>query len=111
MEYLLLVYKKRCKREFFLMSFLKLIRKTLVKISLQKKVGLVLKIVFVVKVGEGNQGKEFEGFEEVGLLFGIISIVVLLGTFVILIIESMVDVLQEGIVVVEVLMEQGVEVE
>lgn len=111
MEYLLLVYKKRCKREFFLMLFLKLIRKTLVKISSQKKVGLVLKIVFVVKVGEGNQGKEFEGFEEVGLLFGIISIVVLLGTFVILIIESMVDVLQEGIVVVEVLMEQGVEVE
>ncbi|XP_052694081.1 uncharacterized protein LOC128172331 [Crassostrea angulata] len=111
MEYLLLVHKKRCKRESLLMSPPKSTRKTPAKTSPQKKAGSASKTAPVAKAGEGNQGKEPEGSEEVGLLPGTTSTVVLSGTSAILITESMADVLQEGIVAAEALMEQGAEVE
>lgn len=114
MEYLLLVHKKRCKRESLLMSPPKSTRKTPAKISPQKKAGSAAsasKAAPVPKAGEGNQDKESEGSEGVGLLPVTTSTVVLSGTSAILITESMADVLQEGLVAAEALMEQGVEAE
>lgn len=118
MEYLLLVHKKRCKRESLLMSPPKSARKTPAKTGgSQKKATPVVKQSTAVGKSEvGKQSKEGEVEQKKNLVemeesTAPATIVVVSGSSTVVYTENIGEMVDEGLVAAEVLMEQSGDVE